>query len=98
MLNPDAAARVQIAVDAARELAKRLVSAGEQVASEIDRATIQRIREQRTAFLDLDAPELEVRLAEKGRAIELDPDVKAAHEGYVTQAQRELDPGEQLEV
>jgi hypothetical protein len=54
MLSGDAAARIQIAVDAARNSAKKIVKAGESVAQEIDNATIRKIVEQRTAFLDLD--------------------------------------------
>ena len=77
MLSPDAASRVQIAVDAARESARRLVSAGEQIASTIDTATIRRIAEQRTAFLDMDAPEVTVSLPEKGRVIEFGAHQKA---------------------
>jgi len=72
MLSPDASARIQIAVDAARESAKKIVKAGEQAAVEVDRATIRRIAEQRTAFLDLDgASEIATPGTGAGRAIDL---------------------------
>lgn len=54
MLSPNAAARVQLAIDAARDVTKRMVAAGEEAALELDNATLQRIRESRTAFLDMD--------------------------------------------
>jgi len=53
MLSPDAEARVRIAIDTAREAAKRIVKAGEAAAIEIDRSAIRKITEQRTAFLDM---------------------------------------------
>jgi len=77
MLSPDAAARIQIAIDAARGAATRIVAAGTQAAVEIDRATMNRITEARTAFLDLDnageigAPQ------EQGRALDLTGDAPA---------------------
>ena len=43
-------------------------------AQEIDRQTIKRIAEQRTAFLDLDEPEKEIgSVAEPGRAVDFAP-------------------------
>ncbi len=55
MLSPDAAARIQIAITAAREAAKRIVAAGEAAAVDVDTATMMRLAEARTAFLDLEA-------------------------------------------
>lgn len=73
MLSTDAQARVQIAVDAARAAAKKIVAAGDQAAKEIDRATIRKITEMRTAFLDLDeAKAIEAPAAEQ-RALDLTP-------------------------
>lgn len=75
MLSPDAAARVQVAVEAARTAATNIVKAGEQAAQEIDRRAIRAISESRTAFLDLDDEAKSV-VAPKasGRAIDLVPD------------------------
>lgn len=73
MLSPDAQARINTAIQVARDAARRMVRAGEQAANELDRATLARIEEARTAFLDLDeqgevlAPEVE------GRALDLLP-------------------------
>ena len=53
MLSPDAAARIQMAIDVARVAARKIVQAGEEAAQEIDRRTLRTIREARTAFLDI---------------------------------------------
>lgn len=73
MLSADAAARVQIAVDAARSVATKMVAAGEQAAQEIDKATLRKIAEQRTAFLDLDEAQQVQRPKGRGRALDLAP-------------------------
>lgn len=54
MLAPDAAERVQEAVDVARAQARLIVKAGETAAVEIDQAVIRKITESRAAFLDFD--------------------------------------------
>jgi hypothetical protein len=73
MLNPDAQARIQEAIDAARSTARQIVKAGDQVAQEIDQLTIRRITEARTAFLDLE-PVAEVAVpAAEGRAVDFEP-------------------------
>lgn len=54
MLTPDMQARVQIAIETARASARKIVKAGEQAAQEIDKVSIRKITEQRTAFLDMD--------------------------------------------
>lgn len=75
MLAPDAEVRIQIAVKAARDLAKKIVKAGEQAAVVIDKATISRLTEARTAFLDVDYEDREIETPEvQARAIELAPD------------------------
>lgn len=76
MLQPEAAARVQVAIDAARRIARRIVKAGEQAATEIDSATLRTIATARTAFLDIDAPEPVVPFNERAetRALDLMPD------------------------
>ena len=78
MLTPDAEVRIQLAVKAARDTANKIVKAGEQAAVEIDRATLNRITEARTAFLDIDMEDREI--AQPGttaRAIDLAPDEDA---------------------
>lgn len=73
MLSPDAQVRVRMAIDAARDTAKRIVAAGEAAALQIDQATLNRIAEARGAFLDLDdVRDVETPDAD-GRAIDLDP-------------------------
>ena len=71
MLSPDAQARVQLAVEAARNAAKKLVQAGETAARQVDTAAMQRIREQRTAFLDLDEQKAILAPAAAQRALDL---------------------------
>lgn len=72
MLSPDAQTRLQGAVKAARSAARRIVKAAEQGAAEVDEATLRRVRESRTAFLDIDeAGEVAAPVAE-GRAIDLE--------------------------
>lgn len=60
MLSPDAAARVKTAIELARSSARKIAAAGEEAAQEVDRATIRRIEEARTAFLDLDDVETQI--------------------------------------
>lgn len=71
MLSPDAEARVKLAIETARGVAKDIVKAGEAAAVEIDTRAIRKITEQRTAFLDMrDETEIQ-RPASEGRAIDL---------------------------
>lgn len=73
MLSPDAAARIQIAIDAVRSTARKIVQAGEQTAIAADDVAFRRINEARTAFLDLDdAKEIGETVAES-RAVDFDP-------------------------
>jgi hypothetical protein len=74
MLSADAQARIQIAIDAARSAAKKIVKAGEQAAIEIDRRTLSTLAEARTAFLDIDAQGEIGTPAAEGRAIDLAPE------------------------
>jgi hypothetical protein len=73
MLSPDAAARVQTAIDLARQAATRIKAAGEAAAIEIDRATIARIAEQRTAFIDLDDAAPIQKPTVSARTLDLEP-------------------------
>lgn len=75
MLQPEAQERIKLAIDTAREVARRIIKAGEQGAVEIDRAAIAKINEQRTAFLDLDAAPVEIgTVGGDSRAIDLSPE------------------------
>jgi hypothetical protein len=78
MLSPDAAARIQIAIEAARESAKKIVKAGEQAAIEIDLRAIRTVTDSRTAFLDLDEAAEIATPRQESRSLDLTPvdDVK----------------------
>ncbi len=73
MLSADAQARVQIAVEAAREVAKKIVKSGEQAAQEIDLSAVRKIAEMRTAFLDFDEQKAIQAPAAEQRALDLAP-------------------------
>jgi hypothetical protein len=76
MLAPDAAARIQMAVEAARVSARAINKAGEQAAIEIDLRAIRTVTDMRTAFLDLDeAREVAAPKAES-RSLDLTPEVE----------------------
>jgi len=76
MLSPDAAVRVQMAVDAARSSARKIVKAAETAAAEVDLRAIRKVTEARTAFLDLDhAKEVGVPRQE-ARALDLVPEAE----------------------
>lgn len=71
MLTPQAQERVKVAIDAARKTAREIVRAGETAAKEIDKGTIKKLKEARTAFLDMeDMAEVQTPKA-KGRGIDL---------------------------
>lgn len=73
MLSPDAQDRIKVAIDTAREVARKIVKAGEQGSYEIDTVAIAKINEQRTAFLDMEEKPAEVEApAAEGRAIDLE--------------------------
>lgn len=75
MLSPDAQVRIQLAIDTARETARRIVKAGTTAAAEIDNSAIRRIEESRVAFLDIDsAPVVDVAApAPETRAVDFAP-------------------------
>lgn len=72
MLSPEAAAKVQLAVDAARGAARRIVEAGETTAAAIDQRTLVTLAEARTAFLDLDSDTTVAVPEAEGRAVDFD--------------------------
>lgn len=91
MLSPDAASKIKEAVDAARDMARQIVKAGEEAATAIDRAAIQRIRESRTMFLDLEETPVEVSSpAAEARAIDLEPESEQAPRKKAAQPQLEV--------
>jgi hypothetical protein len=73
MLSADMQARIQIAIETARGVAKKIKAAGEQAAQEIDRSAIRKITEMRTAFLDLDGGAEVAAPAAEARALDLAP-------------------------
>jgi hypothetical protein len=73
MLTPDAQARVEVAIKAARDQATKIVAAGEDAAVEIDKRTIRVLTEARTAFLDMDGADEVAAPAAASRALDLEP-------------------------
>ena len=74
MLTPDAAVRIQIAIDAARSAARKITKAGETAAAEIDLRAIRKVTEARTAFLDLDEAGEVAAPKHIAPALDLDPE------------------------
>ena len=72
MLSVEAAGRVQVAIDAARGAASKIVKAGEEAAKELDMRTVRLLNDARTAFLDLDEGRAIATPAAQGRAIDLE--------------------------
>jgi hypothetical protein len=76
MLSPDAQARIQTAIDAARDAARKIVKAGEQAAQEIDRQALSRIATARTAFLDFDPAATVAAPSAEARVLDFEPTPK----------------------
>lgn len=76
MLSPEASGRVQVAIEAARTAARKIVKAGEEAAQEVDLATINRLAECRTAFLDLDGESEIATPEEETRGVDLMPETE----------------------
>jgi hypothetical protein len=74
MLSSAAQERIQAAVETAREVARRIVKAGEAASEELDSAVLRKLAEQRTAFLDLDEMGEMAAPAMTARAIDLEPE------------------------
>lgn len=91
MLTPAAAARVADAIEAARGAARRIVKAGETAAQEVDAYALRKLASARTEFLDLDEAGEVAAPTVAGRAVDLDPDVKAVSDAYIEQAKWERD-------
>jgi len=73
MLTPDAQARIETGLKAARAVATKIVAAGETAAVEIDQATLKTLAEARTAFLDLDEAGEIAAPTHEGRALDFEP-------------------------
>jgi hypothetical protein len=87
MMTPEAEAKIQLAVNAAREVAKSIVKAGEEAGKAIDGVTVKRLRETRTMFLDIDeepAPTKKIAKPKtKARAVELEPEAEKPADNVV---------------
>jgi hypothetical protein len=77
MLSPTAQAKVNVAIEAARETAKRMVKAGEQMAAEVDASTIRKLKETRSEFLDMDGEQEVATPASTGRTVDLESSAPA---------------------
>jgi hypothetical protein len=72
MLAPEAKTRLEVAIVAARESAKKIVKAGEVIGLEIDRDAIEKIDQARVSFLDLEDAREVATPAVDGRNIDLE--------------------------
>ena len=73
MLSLEAAAKIQIAVDAVRLSARKIVAAGEQAIQEVDKQTIAMLTEARTQFLDTSETKSVAAPAVQVHAVDLAP-------------------------
>jgi hypothetical protein len=75
MLTPEAGSRLELAIKASREAASKIVKAGNEAAKEVDRQTIRKVKQARTAFLDVNTDVSKVAVVkpkQSGRNIDLD--------------------------
>jgi hypothetical protein len=83
MLQPEAAARLQDAIAAARRASRAIIKAGDAAAAEIDNTVLARLAAARTAFLDLDDATAPVAMPEaEAREIDMDPNVPVPTSDY----------------
>jgi hypothetical protein len=70
-----ASEQLKVAIDTAREAAKKLVKAGETAARQVDKEALEVLKTSRTAFLDIDVEEpakpAPTKVKAKGRAVDL---------------------------
>jgi len=76
MLTPEAASRIQVAIDAARQSARRIAKAGELAAVEVDMQAIAKVTQSRTAFLDLDEAKEVAMPTHEAPALDLAPEAE----------------------
>ena len=74
MLSPEAAERIQVAIDAARSSARKIAKAGEQAAVEVDMQAVAKVVSSRTAFLDLDEAKEVAAPQHEARALDFEPE------------------------
>jgi hypothetical protein len=86
MLSAEATGKMQVAIETARRAARQISKAAEVGAADVDTAAINRIREMRTQFLDLDDAGTIAAPQAQARAIDLDPDVADVAEQYIAKA------------
>lgn len=74
MLSTEAQAQIESAIQAARSTATAINKAGETASREVDKVTLARLAEARTAFLDLDEPTTQVAApVAEARAVDFEP-------------------------
>jgi hypothetical protein len=72
IVTPSSNERLTAAIDAARAAARKIVKAGEAAAKEVDAEVLKTLKASRTAFLDIDHEDVEVKpAATKARALDL---------------------------
>jgi hypothetical protein len=76
MLSPEAAERVQTAIDTARKAARIIVKSGELAASQIDQETLAKLTSARGAFLDLDGDDTVAMPEATARAVDMMPQIE----------------------
>jgi hypothetical protein len=92
MLTPEAQERLEGAIKSVRSMATRMNKAGEQAAAEIDAASLQKLVEARTAFLDIDdAGEVIAPEDTTGRALDLTPRRRRSPRRRATPAQMDIE-------
>ena len=72
MLSAEAEVRVELAIKQVRESCKKIAAAGENGVAEIDRVTIARLTETRTAFLDMDEAQEVEAPTQQARTVDLE--------------------------
>jgi ribosomal protein L29 len=72
MLSAEAEVRVELAIQQVRESCKKIAAAGENGVAEIDRVTIARLTETRTAFLDMDEAQEVEAPTQQARTVDLE--------------------------
>lgn len=72
MLSPDAANRVKEAVETARTAARKIVKAAETGTAAVDEAVLTKLRQSRTAFLDIEGEDIVAAPTATSRAIDLE--------------------------
>lgn len=90
MLSPEAAARIAVAIETSRKVARKLVQAGEEAAKEIDAQALRALQNARVNFLDMGEEKLPEQPQAQARAIDLDPARKPAEPPAAPVRQMEL--------